>query len=132
MAETKVEQKNPDKDAAAVLPQQLRDDIGSSFSRVLSDDPSIKVPATRSFMALLQTAMVLNGETRYDDLVKLQTLNSIDAVAYYAQDNWAAAVEICYKIQADFGFLVYCGYGTNDGKSFSIPIMPAEKSVKKP
>lgn len=121
---------NPDKEFASKLPSQLREDIGSAFSRVLSDDPSIKVPATRSFMALLQTAMILNGETKYDSLVQMHTLNAIDAVALYASDNWAAAVEICYKIQADLGFLIYCGYGTSDGKSFTI-ITPVAKEVKK-
>lgn len=113
---------NPDKEYADKIPPQLREDIGTSFSRVLSDDPSIKVPATRSFMALLQTAMILNGETKYDSLIQMHTLNAIDAVAAYASDNWAAAVEICYKIQADLGFLVYCGYGTSDGKAFTMPI----------
>ena len=121
---------NEDKKAALLIPASLRDDIGASFSRVLSDDPSIKVPATRSFMALLQTATVLNGETKYDDLIKIHTLDAIDAVAYYAQDNWAAAVEICYKIQADLGFLVYCGYGTSDGRSFTLAT-PANKGEKK-
>jgi hypothetical protein len=111
---------NEDKKFAMMLPPNLRDDIGSSFSRVLSDDPSIKVPATRSFMALLQTAFILNGDTRYDNLITLHTLDSIDAVGLYASENWAAAVEICYKIQADLGFLVYCGYGTSDGKSFAL------------
>jgi hypothetical protein len=110
-----------DKELSSKLPTSLRDDIGSAFSSVLSNDPSTKVPATRSFMALLQTAMIINGETRYDSLITDHTINSINAVALYASDNWAAAVEICYKIQADLGFLVYCGYGTSDGKSFSIP-----------
>ena len=115
------EETNPDKKFAVMLPSSLRDDIGSAFSRVLSDDPSIKVPATRSFMALLQTAFVLNGCDKSDELIKEHTLDSIDAVALYASENWAAAVEICYKIQGDLGFLVYCGYGTSDGKSFSMP-----------
>jgi hypothetical protein len=123
-------EENPDKAMAAVLPTQLREDIGASFSRVLSDDPTIKIPATRSFMALLQTAMILNGEQKYDSLIQMHTLNAIDAVAAYASDNWAAAVEICYKIQADLGFLVYCGYGTSDGKSFAIPTVKADKGGK--
>jgi hypothetical protein len=118
---------NPDKKYAALLPANLRDDIGAAFSRVLSDDPSIKVPATRSFMALLQTAFILNGDTRYDTLITQHTLNAIDAVSFYALENWAAAVEICYKIQADLGFLVYCGYGTSDGKSFSLPASSGAK-----
>lgn len=121
---------NEDKKAALLIPASLREDIGASFSRVLSDDPSIKVPATRSFMALLQTAVVLNGETKYSDLIQFHTLNAIDAVAYYASDNWAAAVEICYKIQADLGFLVYCGYGTSDGRSFTLPTQ-TDKGGKK-
>jgi len=120
---------NPDKEFAAKLPTTLKDDIGAAFSRVLSDDPSIKVPATRSFMALLQTAMVINGEKRYDQIIALHTLDSIDAVGLYASENWAAAVEICYKIQGDLGFLIYSGYGTSDGKSFTIPSAKAE--VKK-
>jgi hypothetical protein len=122
---------NPDMDKARMLPSQLREDIGATFSRVLSDDPTVKVPATRSFMAQLQTAMILNGEQKYDGIIQVHTLNAIDAVAAYASDNWAAAVEICYKIQADLGFLVYCGYGTSDGKAFSIPVIPLEKAVKK-
>jgi hypothetical protein len=125
------EESNEDKKYAAMLPSNLRDDIGAAFSRVLSDDPSIKVPATRSFMALLQTAFILNGDTRYDGLITLHTMDSIDAVGLYASENWAAAVEICYKIQADLGFLVYCGYGTSDGKSFSIPMAKMESAKVK-
>lgn len=110
-----------DKKYALLLPTSLRDDIGAAFSRVLSDDPSIKVPATRSFMALLNTAFVLNGDCRYDTLISEHTINSINAVALYASENWAAASELCYKIQADLGFLVYAGYGTSDGRSFTLP-----------
>ena len=108
-----------DRKYAAMLPENLRNDIGSAFSKILSDDPTIKIPATRSFMALLQTAFVINGDTRYDSLIKEHTMNSIDAVACYASENWAAAIEICYKIQADLGFLVYCGYGASDSVSTS-------------
>jgi len=72
-----VVEENPDKEFAAKLPTTLRDDIGAAFSRVLSDDPSIKVPATRSFMALLQTAMVINGEKRYDQIIALHTGNAM-------------------------------------------------------
>ena len=119
---------NPDMEYAKKLPAQLREDIGATFSRVLSDDPTVKVPATRSFMAQLQTAMILNGEQKYDDLIKIHTVHAIDAVAAYASDNWAAAVEICYKIQADLGFLVYTGYGTTEGRSFSVPVTRQKES----
>jgi hypothetical protein len=50
-------EENPDMEFAKKLPSQLREDIGACFSKVLSDDPSVKIPATRSFMAHLQTAM---------------------------------------------------------------------------
>lgn len=123
-------EENPDAEFARKLPPQLREDIGASFSRVLSDDPSVKVPATRSFMTLLNTAMILNGETKYDDLIKLHTMNAINAVTLYVSENWGAAVEECYKIQADLGFLVYCGYGTSDGKSFSIPVERTEEKKR--
>jgi len=121
-----MEQKT-DKDYASMLPASLRDDLGAAFSKMLSDDPSIKIPATRSYMALLQSAFVLNGDTRYDQLIKIHTKNSVDAIALYATENWAAAVEICYNIQADLGFLVYAGYGTSDGRSFAL----SNKEVKK-
>lgn len=122
---------NPDMEFAKKLPSQLREDIGACFSKVLSDDPSVKIPATRSFMAHLQTAMILNGENKYDDLIKYNTKEAIDAVTLYVQENWGAAVEKCYKIQADLGFLVYCGYGTSDGKSFSITVAAPDKGGKK-
>jgi len=127
----KPEDENPDIIFARKLPHELREDIGSCYSRVLSDDPSIKVPATRSFMANLQIAFTLNGDSRYDNLVTAHTKDSIDAVALYAADNWAAAVELCYKIQGDLGFLVYCGYGTSNGQAFSIPVALDTKGVKK-
>ena len=56
----------------------------------------------------------------------MHTFNAITAIDVYAKDNWAGATEICYKIQADLGFLVYCGYGTSDGKSFAIPTIKTE------
>lgn len=116
-----------DRDFAMKLPAELREDIGSAFSKMLSDDPSIKIPATRSFMALLQTAFVLNGDDRYDALIQIHTNQAINSILLYAGDNWGAAVEICYKIQEDLGFLVYCGYGTSNGKSFTIPVTQAGK-----
>lgn len=116
-----------DKKYAMMLPPSLRDDIGAAFSRLLSDDPSIKVPATRSFMALLNTAFTLNGDSRYDSLITEHTIDSINAVALYASENWAAASELCYKIQADLGFLVYAGYGTSDGRSFTLPTKENKK-----
>lgn len=123
-----MKEENPDKEFAAKLPEQLKEDIGACFSKVLSDDPSMKIPSTRSFMAHLQIAMVLNGETKYDELIKVHTVNAIDAIKLYTEDNWGAAVEKCYKIQADLGFLVYSGYGTVDGKSFSIPTVAPDKA----
>lgn len=108
-----------DRKYAQAIPETLRTDIGAAFSKMLSDDPAYKIPATRSFMALLQTAFVINGDTRYDALINEHTKNSIDAIALYASDNWAAAGELCYKIQADLGFLVYCGYGVSDRSSTS-------------
>lgn len=121
-----------DRTFAAKLPSQLREDIGAAFSRVLSDDPSVKVPATRSFVSLLNIAFTLNKDTRYENVLKTYTLMSINAINAYRNDNWAGAAEMCYKVQDDLGFLVYCGYGTVDGKSFSIPVaIQHDKGVTK-
>src|SRR5690606_26816119 len=98
MSEEKPDPMQEDRKFAARIPENLKYDIGAAFSKMLSDDPSIKIPATRSFMALLQNAIVLNGDTRYDKIIAIHTQNAIDAIALYATENWAAAVEICYKI----------------------------------
>jgi len=114
---------NPDAEFVKRLPAMLKDEIGSYYVQARSRDPSIKVPSTRSLVSSLQTAMIINGEDRYDKLLEWHKTNAINALALYAAENWAAAQEECDKILDDVAFLVYAGYGTIADGAYSIPVL---------
>jgi hypothetical protein len=117
-----MQDENPDKEFIAKLPSNLKGDIGAFFVLSRSIDPTIKIPSTRSLVSSLQTAMVICGNNRYDNLIEKGKRDAVDALALYVNDNWAAAMEICDTILDDVGFLVYCGYGTMESNSFTIPV----------
>lgn len=119
-----------DRSFGRLIPLSLREDISTAYSKMLSDDPTIKIPGTRSFMALLKTAVIINGDPRYDELITRHTFQAINALNLFQQENWAAAMEICYKVQEELGFLAYSGYGTSEKPANTSGI--ASSTIKKP
>jgi hypothetical protein len=117
---------NPDKQFAAKVPPLLKDEIGAYYVQSRSRDPSVKIPSTRSLVSSLQTAMVICGEKKYDDLLEWHKINAINALSLYASDNWAAAQEECDKILDDVAFLVYAGYGSIEAGSYSLPVIKGD------
>lgn len=113
-----------DKEYGAKLPQSLKEDISIAYSKLLSDDPAIKVVGTRSYISLIKVAVVLNEDPRYDQLINYHTLRTIEALAIL-KDNWAAAMEICFKVEEELGFLAYSGYGNPEKPSGTAGLMNA-------
>ena len=122
-----------DKEYGSKLPETLRQDLSMAFSKMLSDDPAVKVVGTRSFMSYLKMAVTLNGDTRYNTLIAVHTYNAINALNALAEDNPIAAMELCFKVIEDLGFLAYSGYGTADKSSSTAGLMTAgPKPAAKP
>lgn len=122
-----------DKEFGSKLPMPLREDLSIAYSKMMSDDPAVKVIGTRSFMSYLKVATTLNGDTRYASLINFHTISAINALSLLADNNQIAAMEECFKVIDDLGFLAYSGYGTADKSSSTAGLMTAgPKPAAKP
>ncbi len=110
------------------VPDNLKSDIGAFFVLARSIDPKVKIPNTRSLVSSLQTALILSGEQKYDQLIEYCKTRAQTALQCYVEENWAAGQEECDQVLDDIGFLVYSGYGNMESNAFLIPL---EKERKK-